>query len=73
MNRLESRPMPAQSQFTVRFPDEQLERIDRIASALTDFNGAKASRADAVRFIVSKGFENAEAALNIKPSSKAKR
>ena len=59
--------MAAQTQFTVRFPEDVLERIDGVATALSRF-GTKASRADALRFIVSKGLEPAETELGIAPA-----
>jgi hypothetical protein len=71
MGEIQSRAMTAQTQVTGRFSTEQLERIDRIAEALSKFSG-NASRADALRYIVTKGLDAAEQELGI-AKGKAKR
>jgi predicted transcriptional regulator len=59
-------PMSKPLQISVRIPQEWLDRLDQVARAMSR-PGTEASRAEAIRFLVARGFEAAEKELGIKP------
>lgn len=69
MEQVQSPPVSKQVQITLRFPEEWLSRVDAIKKAGSR-PGNEWTRVDALRYIVAKGLEPAEAELGIKPPTK---
>ncbi len=61
-----------QIQTTLRVPEEWADRIDAIAKAMSR-PGNDATRVEALRYLIERGFEPAEHELGIKPAAKTKR
>jgi hypothetical protein len=57
--------MSSAIQLTLRLPGDQAARIDAIAAAMSG-PAVKATRVEAVRYVLERGYENAEKDLGIK-------
>jgi predicted transcriptional regulator len=60
--------MSSPIQLTLRLPADQASRLDAIAAAMSG-PAVKATRAEAVRYVLERGYENAERDLGIKASA----